>query len=354
MLEEKPPHNVSHQPNRLSPEMPVNLLTLLLDGLATTAVALLGAATLWQAWQIAQYDTAQTDWLAPVSTLLLFHMLTIIIVLARVLKNTRSLLSLMGLSVIMICVPVAAPWLILSLIKPNAKNDATDASCDWHQLTVTEQSLLQHDHTITHSYADAIYILKHAASTQRKFDALNAAKHLPLREAITIYRQAMRDENDEVRLLGVSQFRRIERTLNNELTRAKVQFDNFNTAHQRAESALVLALHYSNHVYLQITDAALQPYYLAQAQHYCRLAFKDSALPQANLLAARIALLLRDSGQAQRILSALPPDILPARQVSPYQAEIAFVQRNYQQVSTILEDLSTPSSKLDKVRRFWQ
>lgn len=292
-------------------------------------------------------------WPTYIALLLFLHVMSTAITVTLIRKHNCGKPTLYSVLFIMLCLPIAGVLLILMMQHQSQNSTDEKNRRDWQALPLG--ALPQHAHSqhLFPRQADPIYILKNASDTARKLKALDTATHLPVRRAVPIFRQAMLDDNDEVRLMGQSQFKRIEQQLNVQITQAKQLYEQAHTARSRAQSALMVALRYFDFIYLQVADPALEAHYLEQAEHYCTRALASQNLPEASLLAARIALIKQQSELAQDHLASLAASDFPPQQIRAYLAECAFTQGAYEHTATLLTDLSTQSPTLEKVRRFW-
>lgn len=335
-------------------------LSSLLFFLTSFVILVLCTIMLIQLWQLAAINTAldhpatlSNSWQSHITVFAICHLGVTSLISAQLLLNRTPTLSIVSLAFITLCLPIASALLLLMMqFRAHQLSEATPEQ-DWQTLTLTTLPKSMVRQNKWHSGSDPIYTLKYAETTTRKLAALETALHLPLKQAVPIYRQAMLDDHDEVRLMGVSQFKRIEHSLNTNITQAKKRHDQASTSRARAESALIVALRYFDFIYLQVADNALRPYYLSQAEQYCQQALASESLPEANLLAARLALLTHDDTRAQTHLEALEDLAFPPQQVNTYLAESAFNQGHYERVSDLMQHFTSQSPTLEKVRRFW-
>ncbi|MEJ2742281.1 MAG: hypothetical protein P8176_07305, partial [Gammaproteobacteria bacterium] len=139
---------------------------------------------------------------------------------------------------------------------------------------------------------------------------------------------------------------------NTKLYTAKSRFTHASAA-QRAAIALTIAQLYFDFLYLHIADPALRSHYLSEANRYCAFALEGN-LPEAALLAARIALMADEPKTANQFLSRIGQNTLPLFHVMPYLAETAFAQGEYALIKPSLHLASARSRSLNRVQRFWQ
>lgn len=332
---------------------PKTLLQRILD----VSLMLLGGFMVLQIIMLNQQGTA-----LPIADqlILLFanQLTTAIAIFVRLKLSALSRVSALSMMILILCLPVVGVVVVsLVLHQQNHQVNAAKGSV-FSSISLAGLPDLHNATTAPRPNADLIYILRHGRSVRRKLRALETAERLPKRQAIAIFRQAMLDNSDEVRLIGVTHLKRIERELNTNITDAKARHDHTQSqaesAEVQSEAALALALAYFDFLYYGFGDAAMRPYYQSQAQHYCELSLKHHPLPEAQLLAARLALISQAPAQAETLLQELVANQEhPPQHIYPYLAEAAFGRQAYGQISRILHAAASRSPTLAKARRFW-
>ena len=193
-------------------------------------------------------------------------------------------------------------------------------------------------------------ILSFTNNETQRLAAVNAICYLPDKEAIPLFKIALNDLSDDVRLLAYSSLDKIEFKINETIEHLQKKLavkPNAITAHQIAQN-------YWELYYLGLADSPLKDHYLVKAQEYLLLACKHESLPKVNLLLGKVLLAQEDYSQAISSLEEALKGGLLMKQVAPYLAEAAFMMKNYTKVRQYMMYLpKNYGNSLSELRNFW-
>jgi polysaccharide biosynthesis protein PelE len=249
---------------------------------------------------------------------------------------SMPLIGMLGLSLIF----------LIALYFPKTKKDAS-----WHRSDVLQLPL--HTDLFEHSqYGIAALkdILLFNSSDDRRLIAVTACRFLPQREAMPLLKLALTDKVDDVRLLAYAAIEKIEFAINQKI-------DSLNTSLETTKTSVAyfqIAALYWELCYLGIAEGPLKQHYLSQAKQYLLLSEQLQPTAQVQLKLGRVLLELQDYPAAIAYLQQAKTNGLLLRQVAPYLAEAAFFTGDYQQITSLLNNIPTAAGdKLSEVKEFW-
>ncbi|WP_426357202.1 hypothetical protein ACPUVO_12060 [Pseudocolwellia sp. HL-MZ19] len=193
-------------------------------------------------------------------------------------------------------------------------------------------------------------ILSFTDNEDQRLSAVNAIRYLPEKEAIPLFKIALNDLSDDVRLLAYSSLDKIEFKINEtieHLQKKLAQKPTAVTAHQIAQN-------YWELYYLGLAESPLKDHYLVKAREYLLKACAYEPLPKVNLLLGKVLLAQEDYSQAIDSLEQALKGGLLMKQVAPYLAEAAFMMKNYTKVRQYMMYLpQKQGNSLSELRSFW-
>lgn len=193
-------------------------------------------------------------------------------------------------------------------------------------------------------------IISFNKNEQRRLSAVNAIRFLPNKEAVPLFKLALNDLSDDVRLLAYSSLDKIEFGLNQTIEDLQKKFytqPSAKLSHQIAQS-------YWELYYLGLAESPLKDHYLVKAREYLLKAFKYEELPKIHLLLGKVLLAEENYQLAISSLEEALKGGLLMKQVAPYLAEAAFMMKDYTKVKQYMMYLPKKhGDSLTELREFW-
>lgn len=193
-------------------------------------------------------------------------------------------------------------------------------------------------------------ILLFNPSDERRLIAVNACRFLPQRDAMPLLKLALTDSVDDVRLLAYAAIEKIEFSINRKLDKLKQE----RQVKPTASLSFQVAELYWELCYLGIAEGPLRTHYLSQAKTFFLEADALSPSARSELKLGRVLLELQEFDDATHYLEKAHQKGLLVSQVSPYLAEAAFAQGNYNLTAKLLNNLTAePGTVLTEIKEFW-
>lgn len=194
-------------------------------------------------------------------------------------------------------------------------------------------------------------IISFTSDEQQRLAAVNAIKFLPEKEAIPLFKIALNDISDDVRLLAYSSLDKIEFKLTESIEKLEIKFNN----NPNAITGHQIAQNYWELYYLGLADSPLKEHYLVKARDYLLQACKYDQLPKVNLLLGKVFLAEENYFYAISTLEEALKGGLLMKQVAPYLAEAAFMMKDYAKVRQYIQYLPDKhGDSLSQLREFWR
>jgi hypothetical protein len=302
-----------------------------------------------------------TDYIA-LSTLLLFHTVTTLVCgfLAQALLPLRykspRLGGILFLSVLCFFLPVFGICGVCLALLPGLLS----------QPKIAEQSSLRTElpplpykpvSIQEHSYSSGgIYdTLKRADSSEQRATAVLATQHMQTRMAVPLLRMALRDQDDDVRLLAYGILDKKENQVNaviNALIAASSDEDD----ERRDEIKEQLAQQYWEMAYLGLAEGDVRTNMLTKAENLLAEIIDEGRHTGASayLLQGKVFLAGGNFTEARRAFQGARLLGVGDSILAPYLAEIAFEERDYPQVKKLLLNLEEISDQtLQGVTDYW-
>ena len=179
----------------------------------------------------------------------------------------------------------------------------------------------------------AVQVLLHndKIPAEKKIKALAALQSDPNRYRLNIIKQALGDRQDEVRLFAFSIIDKFEKRLNVKIQQLLKKFEESESEDKKVLIARDLGTHYWDLVYFELSDPALQSFFIREAKRFTEYVleknFKDMPM---HVLAGKIALKEGDVEKAEReFATVLETNARRYDFVAPYLAEIFYERHNY-------------------------
>lgn len=182
-------------------------------------------------------------------------------------------------------------------------------------------------------------VLREARAPDKRLKALLASRQLSDREAVSILREALKDPSDDVRLLAYSMLEQQEKQLTSQAQGLQKLLEQ----HDRPDRYLLmrrLAHTWWEMAYLGLAQGGLRQYYLENARDL--LADLAEAMSRHNdwRLLGRVELELNHANAASHAFEAALANGAPPELIYPYQAEMAFLERDFRKVRFHLANCS--------------
>ena len=173
---------------------------------------------------------------------------------------------------------------------------------------------------------------------EKKIKALASLQVNPNRYRINIIKQALADKQDEVRLFAFSIIDKFEKRLNVEIQRLLKKFENSESESEKVLVARNLATHYWDLVYFELSDPALQNFFIRESKRFAEYVLEKNFndMPM-HVLIGKIALQEKEFEKAEReFATVLETNVRRYDFVVPYLAEIFYNRSNYTAVKALM------------------
>lgn len=236
--------------------------------------------------------------------------------------------------------------IVVSLHFPHPHSDITWQACKHLDLSSPDKEKIE-----PHFGAGALReILLYNKDSARRLLAIQAVQYLPKQQSVPLLQLALKDLDDDVRLLAYASLETIETDVNQSISLFKKQYKQSD----KAEIAFDIAQQYWELCYLGIADGVIKNYYLEQAEAFLISANNIQEKAPFNLLLGRVYLEQKKTELAEIHLSKAQTGGLKMTQVAPYLAEAAYIAKDYQKLQQYLAYFpSGQSSKLSQLKAFW-
>jgi hypothetical protein len=185
------------------------------------------------------------------------------------------------------------------------------------------------------------------AGMQTKIKVLSALSEVNTPESITLIKQALSDESDEVRLYSFSLIDHYEKELNKKIHTTLGEVNGAKNVSQKIQGYKKLAFLYWDMLYYELADENLKHYFMDKIQSIIRegldLAPDDDELM---MLQGKIYLFNGDIKSAELLMhKVLDQSGVYTKAICSYLAEIAFINQEYSKIPLLIAQY--PSADLD-------
>lgn len=194
-------------------------------------------------------------------------------------------------------------------------------------------------------------ILLYHPDPERRLDAVKACRYIPSREAIPLFRLAVTDKEDDIRLFAFSCIDNIDNTLTEKIGNLRLKLE-------KSESTSMLIQIgelYWEFYYLGLSDGAITKTYLDFALLYFEKAASKEPRGQVYIKLGRVHLAQNNLHEAEKCFQrAIELGILEEK-VSLYLAEIAFRRKEYFKVAQLLRviDENLDGEHSEEIQEYW-
>lgn len=198
--------------------------------------------------------------------------------------------------------------------------------------------------------------LRFATDPEKRIASLIATLSLDDREAVRLLRLALKDPEDEIRLLAYALLTRKEKAIEGRIRDHQAEKDTGVSKHQIYLKHKALAHDYWELAHIGGSQGSTMLSLCARAREYVELALQygpdDAGL---RFLHARILLTEQRLDDAADAFAQAQSAGMDPRKTAPFLAEIAFMRRDYAGVKTLLDGAGNRnSSRLTNISRYWR
>ncbi|MGE0624005.1 MAG: hypothetical protein AB7I04_06185 [Pseudomonadales bacterium] len=214
---------------------------------------------------------------------------------------------------------------------------------------------LAFDQTLSFSRGGLFEVLERSSDTDKQIVAVMATTRMKAKQAVPLLKVAMRDEEDDVRLLAYSIKDRKESEINGRIKRLlQVLEQPALSERERASTERSLAFLYWELIYLDLAEGDIREFFLNQVVERARSALDALSYGPLSVLLARACMEQGDYRGASDALDAAEAAGVERLGLAPYRAEIAFHEGRYDEVRRRLLEIGTsPHESLREVLGYW-
>ena len=209
--------------------------------------------------------------------------------------------------------------------------------------------------TPTYSMGEMKTILKYANEPNKRLTTVMAARHMTDSKAIPILKLALKDLEDDVRLLAYSTLDSKETVLNEKISILQQQISIATTPNKKSNLQQQLAHAYWELSYLGLAEGAIKTYVLEKAEALTLQSLEYDKKAANLVFLGRIYLALGKYEQALVYLTKSRELGMAERHVLPYIAEVAFYMNKFDDCKRHLDALSIQpkGSMLRHIQEYW-
>lgn len=225
---------------------------------------------------------------------------------------------------------------LLALYLPRLERDVA-----WQELDIPELPFqpVDMDQQVIYSEGGLRQILREAGSTDKRLKALLATRQMADRDAISLLQEALKDPVDDIRLLAYSMLEQKEKNLAGQARKLMLALDDKQSGN-RERLKRRLAQIWWEMAYLGLAQGSLRLYYLNNAKRILQDLTSNLSRHNDWRLLGRIELALGNVSAARHAFDRAVALGAPPQLLLPYQAEVAFLERDYQRVRFCLASLA--------------
>jgi len=205
-------------------------------------------------------------------------------------------------------------------------------------------------------------VLRESSSAEERVGAVMALRHMDVRRAVPLLRQAFAHESEDVRLLAFAILERREKRLRARIQAAESQLKRASSQPATEPSERAARWHrrlgrdHWELVYGGFVSGDLEPAVLGKAREHLERAVALEPEPGPLRLLGRICLRQRDPAAARAWLARARDAGAAAATLAPWLAEAAWQERRFGEVAAILRSVPRAALRrpeLDAVAAFW-
>lgn len=207
----------------------------------------------------------------------------------------------------------------------------------------------------TYSMGGLKTILKYANEPNKRLSAVMAARHMSDTHAIPILKLALKDLEDDIRLLAYSTLDGKETKLNEKISAYQQAIATTTKQPKRSNLQQQLAETYWELSYLGLAQGALQEYVLKKAEILSLQSTEYVKKPATYVFLGRLCLALGHYERALVHLTQATELGMARRHVLPYKAEVAFCMNKFDDCRRYLQELpmQPTGTELRHLQEYW-
>ena len=209
-----------------------------------------------------------------------------------------------------------------------------------------------------YSRAGLLEIIRHAGLPDKRLNAVMATQQMPLRKAVPILRVALKDPEDDVRLLAYSMLDSKENTINENIKKLQDSLAELDPeSDQYAKIHQLIAQEYWELIYLGLAQGDVREHMLNSASQHLKTAMENTKTASGHFLAGRIALERGDADTAIQELLASQILGLDQTEISPYLAECMYKKRELAKLKALAIQIKKQNIEVGMLSRainFWE
>lgn len=194
-------------------------------------------------------------------------------------------------------------------------------------------------------------ILLYHPEPARRLAAVKACRYIPNREALPLFRLAVTDKEDDIRLLAFSYIDKMENSLTKKVNNLKIKLNKS----ESVSTLIQLGELYWEFYYLGLSDGAITKNYLDCAHLYFDKAAEIEPRGQIFIKLGRVHLALKNLEEAEYCFNRAMERGTDLETVSLYLAEIAFQRKEYFKIDRLLCNCnnSYDGEHSDELQEYW-
>ena len=186
-----------------------------------------------------------------------------------------------------------------------------------------------------------IQILRDSPSPEKRLKVVLSLKQMPERISISLLKFALKDPVDDVRLLAYSMLDEKEKHISEEINRHLNSIEELNDSksdddERRFLLHQLIANNYWELVYLDLVQGGVRNHVLNQAEQHITQSLDIKQTPSSLKLYGQILLNKKELPKARLTFERAIQHGIEPSSVSPYLAEIAFLNRTYELIPNYL------------------
>nr|BBJ02611.1 pellicle/biofilm biosynthesis protein PelE [Marinobacter nauticus] len=217
----------------------------------------------------------------------------------------------------------------------------TTRETPWQEVDIPELPFQPVDMSqqIIYSEGGLRQVLREAGSIDKRLKALLATRQMAERDAVELLREALKDPADDVRLLAYSMLEQKEKALASQARRLQLALEDANSDNP-SRLKRRLAQVWWEMAYLGLAQGSLRSYYLESARRLLQDLTSTLAMHNDWRLLGRCELALGNVVAARDAFEKALEQGAPQELILPYQAEVAYIERDYRRVRFCLANLT--------------
>jgi len=198
--------------------------------------------------------------------------------------------------------------------------------------------------------AGMLSVLRQSPESERRVKVVMATKQMTSQEAIPVLKEALKDPEDDVRLLAYAMLNGKEEELSRKINALLGQLKSYQRKHDRQRLHESISNSYWEMAYLGLCQGEVLKHVLGQSLEHLESALDCGATDSGLFVQhGRLLLQLQCLDDAVKAFNRAVERGIPIAAVAPYLAEIAFVQRDFSEVKMQMQQLGGAARKSERL-----